>query len=152
MALDAMANDPSIDVKIIPIGMMTVPTIYSLSLLFNNCLLGLNYFHPDQFRSRAVVSFGQPILIARAEVEKYKAGGVQKREAVTNLIRAGRQALMTVTVNSPDYETLKVRFNIKMNSNFCRNVNGILFLLYNRLLKLLEDYIALSIINLVYRK
>ncbi|CAM0141891.1 Glycerol-3-phosphate/dihydroxyacetone phosphate acyltransferase [Umbelopsis sp. WA50703] len=88
MALDAMANDPSIDVKIIPIG--------------------LNYFHPDQFRSRAVVSFGQPILIARAEVEKYKAGGVQKREAVTNLIRAGRQALMTVTVNSPDYETLKV--------------------------------------------
>ncbi|KAH8548115.1 hypothetical protein BGW37DRAFT_431484 [Umbelopsis sp. PMI_123] len=88
MSLGAMANDPNIDVKIIPVG--------------------LNYFHPDQFRSRAVISYGTPITIPQSEVEKYKAGGAQKYEAVSNLIKVGQEALRTVTVNSPDYETLRV--------------------------------------------
>ncbi|KAI9284072.1 hypothetical protein BC943DRAFT_361418 [Umbelopsis sp. AD052] len=88
MGLGAMANDPDIDVKIIPVG--------------------LNYFHPDQFRSRAVISYGVPITIPRTEVEKYKSGGIQKHEAISNLIKVGQEALRTVTVNSPDYETLRV--------------------------------------------
>lgn len=71
------------------------------------------------------MSFGQPISVARSEVEKYKTGGIQKREAVTNLIRAGREALMTVTVNSPDYETLKVRFIVKWNDVLFENVSSI---------------------------
>jgi glycerol-3-phosphate O-acyltransferase / dihydroxyacetone phosphate acyltransferase len=70
----------------------------------------LNYFHPDQFRSRAVISYGVPITIPRSEVEKYKAGGVQKHEAISNLIKVGQEALRTVTVNSPDYETLRVKW------------------------------------------
>ncbi|CAO3679169.1 unnamed protein product [Umbelopsis ramanniana] len=88
MGLGAMADDTDIDVKIIPVG--------------------LNYFHPDQFRSRAVISYGVPITIPRSEVEKYKAGGIQKHEAISNLIKVGQEALRTVTVNSPDYETLRV--------------------------------------------
>jgi hypothetical protein len=70
--------------------------------------VGLNYFHPDRFRSRAVVSFGQPISIDKADVEKYKLGGKDKREAVTKLLDQSDEAFKTVTVNAPDYDTLMV--------------------------------------------
>lgn len=69
---------------------------------------GLNYFHPDRFRSRAVVSFGQPISLDKNDVEKYKLGGKDKREAVTKLLDQSDEAFKTVTVNAPDYDTLMV--------------------------------------------
>lgn len=86
MALGALAVHPDCGVKIIPCGM--------------------NYFHAHKFRSRAVIEFGNPIDVPPELVELYKSG--QRREAVGKLLDTVFQALVTVTVTSPDYETLMV--------------------------------------------
>ncbi|KAG1252691.1 hypothetical protein G6F68_011672 [Rhizopus microsporus] len=88
MALGAAAANPDLDIKIVPVG--------------------LNYFHPDRFRSRAVVSFGQPISIDRQDVERYKLGSEERREAITRLLDRSDEAFKAVTVNTPDYDTLMV--------------------------------------------
>ncbi|KAI9481652.1 MAG: hypothetical protein EXX96DRAFT_220426 [Benjaminiella poitrasii] len=88
MALGAVAANPSLDIKIVPVG--------------------LNYFHPDRFRSRAVVSFGPPISIDPLDVEKYKTGGQAKREAVMKLLDESDEAFRAITVNAPDYDVLMV--------------------------------------------
>ncbi|KAI4852043.1 hypothetical protein E4T44_01753 [Aureobasidium sp. EXF-8845] len=84
MALGALAEDPNCGVKIVPCGM--------------------NYFHAHKFRSRAVVEFGSPVEIPNELVEMYKNG--QKREAVGQVLETVYQALVSVTVTSPDYDTL----------------------------------------------
>lgn len=71
---------------------------------------GLNYFHPHMFRSRAVVSFAPPLSIDKEDVEKFKRGGRDKRDAVTHVMDISDEAFKTVTINAPDYETLMVCF------------------------------------------
>ncbi|RHZ45378.1 hypothetical protein Glove_680g77 [Diversispora epigaea] len=88
MALGAMANNPNLDVKIVPCG--------------------LNYFHAHQFRSRAVVEFGSPIQIPSELVNKYRKDGTEKREACSKLLEIIYDGLKSVTVNTPDYDTLMV--------------------------------------------
>lgn len=84
MALGAMADSPHIDLKVVPVGM--------------------NYFHAHKFRSRAVVEFGQPIEIPTELVDMYKHG--QRRDAIGQLLDTVYQGLATVTVQTPDYDTL----------------------------------------------
>ncbi|PGH08476.1 hypothetical protein AJ79_05965 [Helicocarpus griseus UAMH5409] len=84
MALGALAENPDCGVKIVPCGM--------------------NYFHAHKFRSRAVVEFGSPIEVPPELVKMYKEG--KRREAVGTLLDTIYQALVAVTVISPDYETL----------------------------------------------
>lgn len=84
MALGAMADSPDIDLKVVPVGM--------------------NYFHAHKFRSRAVVEFGQPIEIPTELVDMYKHG--QRRDAIGALLDTVYQGLATVTVQTPDYDTL----------------------------------------------
>ncbi|KAJ3933942.1 MAG: glycerol-3-phosphate O-acyltransferase [Lentinula lateritia] len=86
MALGAMANDPACRIKIVPVG--------------------LSYFHPHKFRSRAVVEFGSVMDVPMELVEMYKQGGSQKREAVSKFLDLIYDALKTVTVRAPDYDTL----------------------------------------------
>ncbi|KAJ7621431.1 hypothetical protein FB45DRAFT_1093303 [Roridomyces roridus] len=86
MALGAMANDPKLQVKIVPYG--------------------LSYFHAHKFRSRAVVEFGQALDMPPELVQMFKKGGGQKREAVQKFLELIFNALKTVTVRAPDYETL----------------------------------------------
>ncbi|KAI0273558.1 glycerol-3-phosphate O-acyltransferase [Gloeopeniophorella convolvens] len=86
MALGAMANNPNLKVKIVPVG--------------------LSYFHAHRFRSRAVVEFGPPLDIASELVEKFKAGGSDRRDAVSKLLNEAYDALKAVTVRAPDYDTL----------------------------------------------
>ncbi|KAJ7722893.1 hypothetical protein DFH07DRAFT_856402 [Mycena maculata] len=86
MALGAMANDPNVRVKIVPCG--------------------LSYFHAHKFRSRAVVEFGRALDVPAELVDMFKQGGAQKREAVTKFLDLIFNALKTVTVRAPDYETL----------------------------------------------
>ncbi|KAL5521662.1 SCT1_1 [Sanghuangporus sanghuang] len=86
MALGAMANDASIDVKIVPVG--------------------LSYFHAHKFRSRAVIEFGSPMDVPQEMVELYKEGGVPKRQACSRLLDLVYEGLKTVTLRAPDYETL----------------------------------------------
>lgn len=87
MALGAMQNNPSCDVKIIPCGM--------------------NYFHPHKFRSRAVVEFGHPITIPKELVDQYSNPETSKK-AVQDLLDTITVGLKAVTVTCPDYETLMV--------------------------------------------
>jgi glycerol-3-phosphate O-acyltransferase/dihydroxyacetone phosphate acyltransferase len=84
MALGALAADPDSGLKIVPCGM--------------------NYFHAHKFRSRAVVEFGNPIEVPKELVELYKSG--ERREAVSQVLDTVYQALVAVTVTSPDYDTL----------------------------------------------
>jgi len=86
MALGALAMNPNCDLKIVPCGM--------------------NYFHAHKFRSRAVIEFGSPIEVSPELVQRYKDGN--RREAVGVLLEIIYQALVGVTVLSPDYETLMV--------------------------------------------
>jgi glycerol-3-phosphate O-acyltransferase/dihydroxyacetone phosphate acyltransferase len=88
MALGAMANDPNCKVKIVPVG--------------------LSYFHAHKFRSRAVVEFGTAMEVPADLVEMFKSGGDQKRIATTKLLDIIYEALKTVTLRAPDYETLMV--------------------------------------------
>ncbi|KAI7852556.1 hypothetical protein BDC45DRAFT_443655 [Circinella umbellata] len=88
MALGAMAEHPDISVKIVPVG--------------------LNYFHPHKFRSRAVISYGSPVTVEKKWVELYKQGGSAKREAIAALLEAGHEGLKSVTVNAPSYDTLMI--------------------------------------------
>lgn len=84
MALGALAEDPDCGVTIVPVGM--------------------NYFHAHKFRSRAVIEFGAPIEIEPELVEQYKNGS--KRDAVGKVLQNVYDALSTVTVQAPDYDTL----------------------------------------------
>ena len=86
MALGALAANPDCGLKIVPCGM--------------------NYFHAHKFRSRAVIEFGNPIEVPNELVELYKKG--EKREAVRSLLETIYQSLVSVTVTSPDYDTLMV--------------------------------------------
>jgi glycerol-3-phosphate O-acyltransferase/dihydroxyacetone phosphate acyltransferase len=93
MALGAMASYPDVKVKIVPVG--------------------LSYFHAHRFRSRAVIEFGSPLDIPSELVEKFQTGGPDKREAVSKLMNQVSDALKTVTVRAPDYDTLMVRNNLE---------------------------------------
>jgi len=86
MALGSLAANPDSGLKIIPCGM--------------------NYFHAHKFRSRAVVEFGTPVEVPKELVELYKSG--ERREATGQLLETVYQALVAVTVTSPDYDTLMV--------------------------------------------
>lgn len=80
---------------------------------------GLNYFHAHKFRSRAVIEFGNPMTVPAELVEKFKAGGTEKREACSTLLDSIYSALKTVTVNAGSYETLMVS-NIFLFVKFMR--------------------------------
>ncbi|PKK51539.1 hypothetical protein CI102_5411 [Trichoderma harzianum] len=84
MALGALADAPNCGLKIVPVGM--------------------NYFHPHKFRSRAVIEFGAPFEVPPHLVEMYQNN--QRREAIGQLIDTVYQALSSVTVSAPDYDTL----------------------------------------------
>lgn len=90
MALGAMANDSSVKVKIVPVG--------------------LSYFHPHRFRSRAVVEFGAAMDVPEELVNMFKEGGPSKRVAVGKLLDLIYDGLKTVTVRAPDYDTLMVSY------------------------------------------
>jgi len=91
MALGAMANDSNVKVKIVPVG--------------------LSYFHPHRFRSRAVVEFGAAMDVPEELVNMFKEGGPSKRAAVAKLLDLIYDGLKTVTVRAPDYDTLMVGRN-----------------------------------------
>lgn len=88
MALGAMASNPDMKLKIVPVGM--------------------SYFHPDKFRSRVVVEFGSAMDVPEDLVNKFRTGGAEKREAVGKLLDTIYDALKTVTMRAPDYDTLMV--------------------------------------------
>ncbi|KAI8853402.1 hypothetical protein BC829DRAFT_424699 [Chytridium lagenaria] len=69
---------------------------------------GLNYFHADKFRSRAVIEFGDPISVPQEFVTQYRQGGPDRRTAVGSLLDTIYKSLKSVAITAPDYETLMV--------------------------------------------
>ena len=92
MALGAMACDPNVRVKIVPVG--------------------LSYFHAHQFRSRAVINFGDAFDVPPEYVEMFMQGGARKREAVAKLLDLVYDGLKAVTIRAPDHDTLMVGLNL----------------------------------------
>ncbi|KAN0059865.1 Glycerol-3-phosphate/dihydroxyacetone phosphate acyltransferase [Thecaphora frezii] len=88
MALGAMSANPNLNVRIVPVGM--------------------SYFHPHKFRSRAVVEFGSPIDVPRELVGLFEQGGDGKKKAVGEMMDIVYDGLKGVTLRAPDYETLMV--------------------------------------------
>jgi glycerol-3-phosphate O-acyltransferase / dihydroxyacetone phosphate acyltransferase len=86
MAIGAMAANPGLKVRIVPVG--------------------LSYFHPHRFRSRAVVEFGAPMDVPEEMVQLFSQGGDGKRKAVGQMMDIVFDGLKSVTVRAPDYETL----------------------------------------------
>ncbi|KAJ3316630.1 hypothetical protein HDU76_001662 [Blyttiomyces sp. JEL0837] len=88
MALSTMAGNPGVSVRIVPVG--------------------LSYFNPHRFRSRAVVEFGEVLEINPESVELFKVGGSRRRDAVSQLLGQITTSLKSLTVDCPDYRTLKI--------------------------------------------
>ncbi|KDN45743.1 hypothetical protein K437DRAFT_224087 [Tilletiaria anomala UBC 951] len=88
MALGAMAANPGLKVRIVPVG--------------------LSYFHPHRFRSRAVIEFGAPLDVPAEMVQLFDQGGDGKKKAVAQMMDIVFDGLKSVTVRAPDYETLMV--------------------------------------------
>lgn len=88
MALGAADLYPGTDVAIVPVGM--------------------NYFHPHKFRSRAVLEIGEPLYITPELLQEYQSSPEGKRSSVTKLMSKIVGALQLVTTNCPDFETLMV--------------------------------------------
>ncbi|GAA5848725.1 hypothetical protein JCM8547_004608 [Rhodosporidiobolus lusitaniae] len=86
MALGAISANPNLRLQIVPVGM--------------------SYFHPHKFRSRAVVEFGSPIEIPSEFVSDFEKGGEEKRKAIAGMMEIIVDGLKSVTVRAPDYETL----------------------------------------------
>lgn len=84
MALGSLAKNPDCNVSIVPVGM--------------------NYFNAHKFRSRCVIEFGQPITIDDETLEQYKSGN--RRDAVGKVLNEVQDALKSVTLQAPDYDTL----------------------------------------------
>jgi hypothetical protein len=102
MALGTLAENPDCGLKIVPCGM--------------------NYFHAHKFRSRAVIEFGTPIDVPRELVEQFKQG--ERRESVGALLDIIYGSLVSVTVTSPDYETLMVGFLLFQTRHFSSQIIG----------------------------
>jgi glycerol-3-phosphate O-acyltransferase / dihydroxyacetone phosphate acyltransferase len=84
MALGSLARGPT--VTIVPVGM--------------------NYFSAHKFRSRAVIEFGDAVSILSSLVQDFQTG--KRRDAVGSMMSQISQALASVTVSAPDYDTLMV--------------------------------------------
>ena len=66
---------------------------------------GLNYIHRHRFRSQVLLEFGEPIVIDDEWIQRYKQG---ERQTVRDLTDRLAQALGSVTLNAPDWRTLRI--------------------------------------------
>ena len=66
---------------------------------------GLNYIHRHRFRSQVLLEFGEPIVIDDEWIQKYKQ---DERQTVRDLTDHLAQALGSVTLNAPDWRTLRI--------------------------------------------
>jgi glycerol-3-phosphate O-acyltransferase/dihydroxyacetone phosphate acyltransferase len=66
---------------------------------------GLNYIHRHRFRSQVLIEFGEPIVIDDEWIQSYKQ---DERESVRKLTDHLSAALTNVTLNAPDWRTLRI--------------------------------------------
>jgi glycerol-3-phosphate O-acyltransferase / dihydroxyacetone phosphate acyltransferase len=66
---------------------------------------GLNYIHRHRFRSQVLLEFGTPIVIDADRVREYEES---EQHAVRRLTDELAAALASVTLNAPDWRTLRI--------------------------------------------
>ena len=65
---------------------------------------GLNYIHRHRFRSQVLIEFGEPIIIDNRWLQEY---GDDEQATVRKLTEHLSNALVNVTLNAPDWRTLR---------------------------------------------
>ncbi len=65
---------------------------------------GLNYIHRHRFRSQVLIEFGEPIVITEQWVNDYRQ---DEQETVRNLTTLLAESMVAVTLNAPDWRTLR---------------------------------------------
>ena len=65
---------------------------------------GLNYIHRHRFRSQVLIEFGTPIVVDAQWIEDYRQ---DEQATVRGLTERLSQALINVTLNAPDWRTLR---------------------------------------------
>jgi glycerol-3-phosphate O-acyltransferase/dihydroxyacetone phosphate acyltransferase len=85
VALQTAADHPTVSVAVVPVG--------------------LTYKHRKRFRSRVLVQYGPPIDVGPDDVAAFQADAHGAARALTQRIEA---AIRGLTVNAPDWETLRV--------------------------------------------
>lgn len=65
---------------------------------------GLNYIHRHRFRSQVLIEFGEPIIIDNRWLKNY---GQDEQATVRRLTESLAEALLDVTLNAPDWRTLR---------------------------------------------
>lgn len=85
LALQTAADHPSADVVVIPVG--------------------LTYKHRARFRSRVLVAYGEPLNVTTADVADFRAEPFSAAKTLTDRIDV---AIRQLTINAPDWETLRV--------------------------------------------
>ena len=65
---------------------------------------GLNYMHRHRFRSQVLIEFGEPIIIGEEWIEDFSS---DERTTVAKLTDYLAEALLAVTLNAPDWSTLR---------------------------------------------
>ena len=65
---------------------------------------GLNYIHRHRFRSQVLIEFGEPIVVGEEWAERYRQ---DEHKSVRELTEQLANALIGVTVNAPDWSTLR---------------------------------------------
>ncbi len=65
---------------------------------------GLNYIHRHRFRSQVLIEFGEPIVVGEKWLRDYQKS---EQETVRQLTGYLTQALKNVTLNAPDWRTLR---------------------------------------------
>jgi len=66
---------------------------------------GLNYIHRHRFRSRVYIEFGPPLMIDDDCLARYRE---DPQETVLALTGRLAEALQSITVNAPDWRTLRI--------------------------------------------
>ncbi len=66
---------------------------------------GLNYIHRHRFRSQVLIEFGEPIVIDDEWMQSYR---LDERQSVRKLTDHLAEALANVTLNAPDWRTLRI--------------------------------------------
>lgn len=85
IALGVVARHPELPLRIVPCG--------------------LNYMRPKRFRSRVLLQFGAPLTVGPERLAAYAADPQGAARALTEDID---RAIRALTVNAPDWETLRV--------------------------------------------
>ena len=87
MALGAMAENPGLRVRVLPVG--------------------ITYFNRHKLNSRCLVQYGRPVEVRQELVTRFQEGGAGKRAAVDELMLEARDALGRVVTTGGTWDELR---------------------------------------------